>query len=83
MGAVSASFIARAELVDYYFGNIDNQRIAFSRGELVFSQMDSRGRLVSHTPSYSLQNIWEEASGGLDVYTSLWGNITISGIYVQ
>jgi transglutaminase-like putative cysteine protease len=83
MGAVSVSFIARGDLVNYYFGNIDNQRIAFSRGELVLSQMDSRGRLVSHAPSFSLQNIWEEATGGLDTYTSLWGNITISGVYSQ
>ena len=66
---------------NYYFGNIDNMRIAFSRGELVLSQMENRGRLVSHTHSYSLQNIWEEASGGLESYSSLWGDITISGIY--
>jgi len=68
---------------NYYFGSIDNMRIAFSRGELFLSQMENRGRLVSHTQSYSLQNIWEEASGGLDSYSSLWGDITISGIYMQ
>ena len=68
---------------NYYFGNIDNMRIAFSRGELVLSQMENRGRLVSHTKSYSLQNIWEEASGGLESYSSLWGDITIGGIYMQ
>jgi len=68
---------------NYYFGNIDNMRIAFSRGELSLSQMENRGRLVSHTQSYSLQNIWEEATGGLESYSSLWGDITISGIYIQ
>ena len=68
---------------NYYFGNIDNRRIAFSRGELTLSQMENRGRLVSHNQSYSLQNIWEEASGGLESYSSLWGDITISGIYIQ
>jgi hypothetical protein len=66
---------------NYYFGNIDNQRIAFSRGDLTLAQMESRGRVVSHYQSYSLQNIWEEAAGGLESYTSLWGDITISGIY--
>jgi len=66
-----------------YFGNIDNQRIAFSRGELQLSQMENRGQLVSYNQSYSLQNIWEEASGGLKSYTSIWGDITISGIYIQ
>jgi len=69
------------DLANFYFGNIDNQRIAFSRGELVLSQMESKGRLVSHPQSYSLQNIWEESAGGLESYSSLWGDITISGIY--
>jgi len=68
---------------NYYFGNLDNMRIAFSRGDLVLSQMENKGRLVSHPQSYSLQNIWEEASGGLESYSSLWGDITISGIYTH
>ena len=81
--AVPQSFLTREDNFDYYFGNIDNRRIAFSRGEVVLSQMESRGRLVSHNNSYSLQNIWEEASGGLDSYSSLWGDVTVTGIYVQ
>jgi len=71
------------DYTNYYFGNIDNQRIAFSRGDLTLTQMESRGRVVSHSQSYSLQNIWEEAAGGLESYTSLWGDITISGVYIQ
>jgi len=82
-GAAPASFITKEEPANYYFGNLDNQRIAFSRGEIELSQMESRGRLSSHTQAYSLQNIWEEATGGLESYSSLWGDITISGIYVQ
>jgi len=82
-GAVPQQFLVTEDYSNYYFGNLDNQRITFSRGELNLSQMESRGRTVSHTNSYSLQNIWEEASGGLESYTSLWGDITISGIYVQ
>jgi len=66
---------------NYYFGNMDNQRIAFSRGELVLSQIESRGRTISHKQSYSLQNIWEEAAGGLESYSSFWRDITISGVY--
>jgi len=71
------------DFANFYFGNLDNQRIAFSRGELVLSQIESRGRLVSRPQSYSLQNIWEESAGGLESYSSLWGDIIISGIYVQ
>jgi transglutaminase-like putative cysteine protease len=85
MGAESIpqSFSIREDSMDYYFGNIDNQHIAFSRGELILSQMENNGRIVSKINSYSFQNIWEEASGGLEAYTSLWGDIIISGIYVQ
>jgi len=92
MGAGAVSFAASLEdaynslginPADYYFGNIDNQRIAFSRGDILLSQMENRGRIVSHSQSYSLQNIWEEAAGGLESYTSLWGDIIISGIYNQ
>jgi transglutaminase/protease-like cytokinesis protein 3 len=83
MGTAETPFAVKEDQLNYYFGNIDNQRIAFSRGELILSQMENRGRMVSHNQSYSLQNIWEEASGGLDSYTSLWGDIIIQGIYVQ
>jgi len=83
-GAVPDSYVNKElDSVNFYFGNTDSQRIVFSRGELNLSQMESRGRLVSHTQSYSLQNIWEEASGGLESYSSLWGDIIIRGTYVQ
>ncbi|MDR1840080.1 MAG: IPT/TIG domain-containing protein [Treponema sp.] len=81
--AIPEFFSAKEDSARYYFGNLDNQRVAFSRGEVVLTQIESRSRLVSHTQSFSLQNIWEEASGGLESYTSLWGDITISGIYVH
>jgi len=71
------------DTANYYFGNMDNQRIAFSRGDILLSQMENRGRVVSHQQSYSLQNIWEEATGGLESYSSFWSDIIISGIYSQ
>ena len=82
-GAIPDSYVTKQDTVNYYFGNMDSQRIAFSRAELTLSQMESRGRLVSHTNSFSLQNIWEESTGGLESYSILWGDITISGVYVQ
>lgn len=65
----------------WYFGNLDNRRIAFSRGETVLSRMDPRGRTASR--SRELQNIWEEAVGGLESYSSLWGDVTITGAYAR
>jgi transglutaminase-like putative cysteine protease len=82
-GAAPASFSLREDRADWYFGNLDNQRIAFSRGQTLLSPMDVRGRAAYRTREYALQNLWEEAVGGLESYSSLWGDITITGTYVQ
>ena len=82
-GAAPPNFNLREDHADYYFGNLDNQRIAFTRGEHVFSQMAPRGRTAMRTRDYSLQNLWEEADGGIESYSSLWSDVTISGMYVQ
>jgi transglutaminase-like putative cysteine protease len=82
-GAIPAQFGDNPNKASYYFGNIDSQRIAFSRGFSSLAQMDPRGRTVTHNRSYSLQNLWEEAVGGIESYTSLWGDITITGMYAQ
>jgi transglutaminase-like putative cysteine protease len=82
MGAVPPEFNINPNQASYYFGNIDNQRIAFSRDFTGLSPMDSRSRTVTRGRSYSLQNLWEEVVG-IDYYTSLWGDIIITGMYVQ
>jgi len=82
-GAAPPDFNLREDHRKYYFGNLDNQRISFSRGERPLSQMAPRGRTALHKRDYSLQNLWEEAVGGLASYSSLWSDVTISGMYVQ
>jgi transglutaminase-like putative cysteine protease len=82
-GAVPPSFIPRADRANYYFGNLDNQRITFSRGFTTLSPMDPRGRVSVRERDYALQNIWEEAVGGLESYSSLWSDVTINGVYYQ
>jgi transglutaminase-like putative cysteine protease len=82
-GAAPGNFNLRPDHGAYYFGNLDNQRIAFSRGEVLLSRMDPRGRTAVRTRDYSLQNLWEEAIGGLESYSSLWSDVRITGVYVQ
>jgi hypothetical protein len=82
-GAAPPGFNLREDHAKYYFGNLDNQRIIFSRGERFLSQMAPRGRTALRSRDYSLQNLWEEAVGGLESYSSLWSDITITGMYVQ
>jgi transglutaminase-like putative cysteine protease len=82
-GAAPPSFTLRQDHGAYYFGSLDSQRVAFSRGETSLSRMDPRGRTAVRDRDYSLQSLWEEAAGGLESYSSLWSDVTISGVYVQ
>ena len=82
-GAAPEGFELRGDHARFYFGNMDNQRIAFSRGERQLDQMTPRGRTVQRDREFSLQNIWEEATGGLEFYSSLWSDVTITGVFTQ
>jgi transglutaminase-like putative cysteine protease len=82
-GAAPSDFNLPQNPESYYFGNLDNQRIAFSRGQGTLSPMDPRGRIAVRDRDYGLQNLWEEAVGALDSYSSLWSGITITGMYTQ
>jgi transglutaminase-like putative cysteine protease len=82
-GMAPEDFPLHEEPAAYYFGNLDNQRITFSRGQEVLSQMDPRGRITVRNRDYALQNLWEEAIGGIESYSSLWSDITITGMYIQ
>jgi transglutaminase-like putative cysteine protease len=82
-GTSPPEFNLREDHASYYFGNLDNQRIAFSRGEHFLPQMTPRGMLSFRDREYSLQNIWEEAVEGIESYSSLWSDVTITGMRVQ
>ncbi|MDR1802548.1 MAG: IPT/TIG domain-containing protein [Treponema sp.] len=82
-GAAPEVFNLREDHGEYYFGSLDNQRVAFSRGETFLQPMAPRGRTVMRGREYSLQNIWEEAVGGMESYSSLWSDVTITGMYIQ
>jgi len=80
-GYLPPDFTIREDYEKYYFGSLDNQRVAFSRGERFLSQMTPWGQNVQRGREYSLQNIWEEAVEGLESYSSLWSDVTITGVY--
>jgi transglutaminase-like putative cysteine protease len=82
-GVVPPSFVLRADRANYYFGNLDNQRLSFSRGFTVLSQMDPRSRVLARERDYALQSLWEEAAGSLESYSSFWSDIIINGVYYQ
>jgi transglutaminase-like putative cysteine protease len=80
-GAAPEYFELPEDTAAYYFGNIDSQRIIFSRGELNHTALDPRGRRTKQAHEYALQNYWEEATGDLEAYSSFWSDIQIVGIY--
>ena len=82
-GLAPMEFNLRDDHAAWYFGNADNQRIAFSRGQTVLSQIDPRGRVSVRSRDFAFQNLWEEAIGGLESYSSLWSDVTITGIYAR
>jgi hypothetical protein len=76
-GAVFGGFPDIEEPETYYFGNIDNQHIIFSRGILETTQITPAGRTIGKKRMFSLQEIHEEASGKLSTYNSVWQDISI------
>lgn len=64
-----------------YFGSMDNRHIVFSRGFNALVPMAQNGRRVSKDRRWSLQSFYEEAAGGLESYSSFWGDVEVTGMY--
>lgn len=76
-GGFSAAFDDRSR----YFGNLDDRRLAFSRGYTTLAPMSPTGRRASPQRPVALQSFYEEASGALDAYSSFWSEVEVSGLY--
>lgn len=66
---------------NFYFGNMDSQHIAFSRGWNQIKPSVSTSKVVRRPRSYALQSVWEEAGEAASSYSSLWNDPVIIGIY--
>lgn len=66
---------------EYYFGNIDNDHIIFSRGLNDFDPMSANAKIVHKNKTFALQTIWEESMENATKYTSYWGCPQVSGMY--
>jgi hypothetical protein len=65
----------------YYFGNLDFNHLALSKGFIELQPLDPAGRIVRRTDIPSLQRIHEEASGGLSSYNVYWSDLEVLGVY--
>ena len=77
----SAASREGAEAADFYFGNVDNDRIAFSRGTVALSPQIPGSRTQAPARGYSLHSAREEAFASIQSYSSFWSDISIVGIY--
>ncbi len=65
---------------EYYFGNLDNQHVVFSRGWNQIKTSISSARPVSRSRTYALQSVWEDASSAEARYSSVWANPRLIGV---
>ncbi|MGA2974465.1 MAG: transglutaminase domain-containing protein [Spirochaetia bacterium] len=65
----------------YYFGNLDNQHITFTKGLEEVSQMNPAGVTKETRELPYLLSIQEEAVGGLASYTTNFEDLTVTGTY--
>lgn len=80
-GADVPGFKAPIEDRSKYFGNLDNRHLAISRGVVELSPMTAEGRTVVKERQYALQDLFEEASGKIDAYSSFWSDLEVTGVY--
>jgi len=80
-GRVRTSLPAGVSARSYYFGNLDFDRITFSKGLIELNAMDPQGRAVRRAEIPSLQAVHEEASGGLSSYSAYWSDLQVTGVY--
>jgi hypothetical protein len=65
----------------YYFGNMDNRHIAFSRGLVQAKRVSPHGRTIEQPEIHSLQTIYAEVVGDLQSYSATWNNLQVVGVY--
>jgi hypothetical protein len=61
---------------EYYFGNLDNQHITFSKGMIQIKPLDPSGKTRRRDETPALQTICEESSG-IEGYGAVWSLLRV------
>ncbi len=70
--ALNIPFVSKVEnKKDYYFGNLDGNRVSFSHGEKEILQMTVAGKIYSRERNFAFQSFWEETLN-INSYTCFW-----------
>ncbi len=65
----------------FYFGNLDDQHVAFSLGQNEIRPSLANGKIVRRPRSFAFQSVWEEYNDSIVNYSSLWNTPIVLGIY--
>ena len=65
----------------FYFGNLDNRHLTFSKGIDEVSRMAPDGRTARHADFPWLASNHEEAVGGLTSWTTSFDGVEVTGVY--
>ncbi len=61
----------------FYFGNMDNQHITFSRHVVEIPKVNPHSRTREISRSFSLQTVWEEYQPDIEDYSSRWSDLRV------
>ncbi len=65
----------------FYFGNLDNRHLTFSKGIDEVIRMAPDGRTVRHADFPWLASVHEEAVGALTTWTTTFDGVEVTGVY--
>jgi hypothetical protein len=65
----------------FYFGNLDNRHLTFSKGLEEVGRMTPDGRALRHPDFPWLTNIHEESSAALTSWTTTFEGVEVTGVY--
>jgi transglutaminase-like putative cysteine protease len=84
MGEGKSPVVGQDQDVDpkaYYFGNLDNRHVTFTKGLVMVNQMDPKGQARHHAELPYLFSLDEEAVGGLTAYAVRFEDLELTGTY--
>ncbi len=80
-GKIRVNIPPEVDPYSFFFGNLDFNHLALSKGLIDLNQMNPQGRAVTRTDIPSLQVIHEEVTGALYSYNAYWSDLEVLGIY--
>ncbi len=65
---------------NFYFGSLDSQHIAFSRGFNDIRKSQAEGKSVYRARRFALQSVWEKASEKVEQFHSEWSEVQVLAV---